>query len=133
MGNLSRLCKILRSAIFRHAIPCALTTFLLASTALAAPVTYTGFTITDGQLGSWTFANARVYLTFQTDTQYVRQTQIEGVDVSYVGFSPLNSCAQVLLLQLARRASLSLAVERRYKRHSHPTRFSSASITTMTG
>jgi hypothetical protein len=93
MGNLSRLCKILRSATFRHAIPRALTTLLLASTALAAPVTYTGFTITDGQLGSWTFTNARVYLTFQTDTQYVQRTQIEGVDVSYIGpFPPQQLC-----------------------------------------
>jgi hypothetical protein len=38
---------------------------------LAKPVTYTGFTITDGKLGSWSFHNARVYLTFQGDTNNV--------------------------------------------------------------
>jgi hypothetical protein len=42
---------------------------LFCAPALAAkPITYTGFTITDGQLGSWAFHNARVYLTLKTDT-----------------------------------------------------------------
>jgi len=43
--------------------------------ALAEPVTYTGFTITDGKLGSWTFHNARVYLTFKGDTNNVKFIQ----------------------------------------------------------
>lgn len=60
----------------------------LVTSALAVPVTYTGFTITDGQLGSWSFTNARVYLTFQTDTSNVQQTQIAGVNLAYVGSYP---------------------------------------------
>jgi hypothetical protein len=43
--------------------------------ALAEPVTYTGFTITDGKLGNWSFHNARVYLTFQSDTTNVQFMQ----------------------------------------------------------
>ena len=45
-----------------------------------APVTYTGFTITDGQLGHWKFQrkfqNARVYLTFKGDTKDVQFVQV---------------------------------------------------------
>jgi hypothetical protein len=48
---------------------------LLASAVSAAPVTYTGFTITDGQLGNWVFHNARVYLTLQGDTNNVQFIQ----------------------------------------------------------
>ncbi len=48
---------------------------LLATPAWAAPVTYTGFTITDGQLGNWVFHNARVYLTFRGDTRNVQFIQ----------------------------------------------------------
>ena len=40
--------------------------------AMAEPVTYTGFTITDGKLGNWSFHNARVYLTFKSDTKNVQ-------------------------------------------------------------
>ena len=38
-------------------------------------MTYTGFTITDGQLGNWQFHNARVYLTFKGDTNNARFIQ----------------------------------------------------------
>jgi hypothetical protein len=53
----------------------ALSAVLLASAAGAAPVTYSGFTITDGQLGTWAFHNARVYLTFHGDTNNVQFIQ----------------------------------------------------------
>jgi len=43
-----------------------------ASPAWATPVTYTGFTITDGTLGSWQFHQARVHLTFHGDTSDVQ-------------------------------------------------------------
>lgn len=43
--------------------------------ALAEPVTYTGFTITDGKLGNWSFHNARVYLMFKSDTTNVQFMQ----------------------------------------------------------
>jgi hypothetical protein len=93
MGDLSRLRIFSRSAPFRLVLACLLVTFLFASNAFAAPVTYTGVTITNGQLGSWTFHNARVYLTLQTDTSYVQQTQISGVNVAYVGpFPPRQLC-----------------------------------------
>ena len=49
----------------------AVITSVLASTVSAGPIKYTGFTITDGQLGSWAFHNARVILTFVSDTKYV--------------------------------------------------------------
>ena len=88
MGHLSRLPIFPWSGAYRRAVTSLLVTFLFASIAYAAPVTYTGVTITDGQLGSWTFHNARVYLTFQTDTSYVQQTQIAGVNVAYVGPFP---------------------------------------------
>ena len=93
MSTLYRLPKIVRSAEARHAFPFVVVTLLFVSTALAAPVTYTGLTITDGQLGSWSFTNARVYLTFQTDTSFVQQTQIAGVNVAYVGpYPPAQLC-----------------------------------------
>jgi hypothetical protein len=47
--------------------------FLTSSLALGQPITYTGFIITDGQLGNWSFHNARVILTFESDTNYVQQ------------------------------------------------------------
>ena len=46
---------------------------LAASLALAEPITYTGFVITDGQLGTWRFHNARVILSFASDTNFVQQ------------------------------------------------------------
>ena len=93
MGDLSRLCIFAWSAAFRPALRCLLVTFLFASTAYAAPVTYTGVTITNGRLGSWTFHNARVYLTLQTDASYVQQTQISGVNLAYLGpFPPQQLC-----------------------------------------
>lgn len=39
------------------------------------PVTYTGFTITDGKLGDWEFHNASVYLRFDGDTSDVQLFQ----------------------------------------------------------
>ena len=56
-----------------------------ASTAFAVPITYSAFTITDGQIGTWKFTNARIFLTYETDTQYVQETTIFGVNVAYVG------------------------------------------------
>jgi len=48
---------------------------LAVCAAMAEPVTYTGFTITDGKLGNWAFHNARVYLTFKSDTKNVQFMQ----------------------------------------------------------
>jgi len=54
---------------------CWLLALLGPSVMRAEPVTYTGFTITSGQLGSWKFHNARVYLTVQGDTNDVQFMQ----------------------------------------------------------
>lgn len=72
----------------RASFLCAVAVLLLASAASAARITYTGFTITDGQLGSWKFHNAQVYLSFETDTSNVQLTQIQNVNVAYVGPFP---------------------------------------------
>jgi hypothetical protein len=58
------------------ALHCALASSLFALAALAEPITYTGFTISHGQLGSWSFQNARVYLTFKSDTANVQFVQV---------------------------------------------------------
>jgi hypothetical protein len=63
--------KMLRRAAFGRVVLCAVIFSLMVSAAVAKPVTYTGFTITDGKLGSWSFHNARVYLTFRGDTNNV--------------------------------------------------------------
>jgi hypothetical protein len=69
--------KALSLGIVLSALVC-----LLVATAAATPVTYTGFTITDGKLGSWSFHNARVYLTLKSDTSFVQfiQPQIDPND-----------------------------------------------------
>ncbi len=58
------------------AVGCLAITIMLGTAANAAPVTYTGFTITDGQLGRWHFHNARVILRFDGDTNNVQFLQI---------------------------------------------------------
>ena len=55
----------------------------LVASAAAVPITYTGFTITDGKIGTHTFHNARVILTFVSDTTYVQQTTILGQSIAY--------------------------------------------------
>ena len=65
----------------------AILILLASSFALGEPITYTGFIITDGQLGAWTFHNARVILTFQSDTQYV-QTLSQGCVGTDAAFNP---------------------------------------------
>jgi hypothetical protein len=74
---------LLKAMILFAAIP-----LVLSVLANAAPITYTALTITDGSLGSWTFHNARVYISFETDTSNVQVTQIAGVNVVYVGPFP---------------------------------------------
>lgn len=75
MKRLSGLQLFANKASFWGCVLCAVAVLLLPSAASAKPITYTGFTITDGQLGSWTFHNARVYLTFQSDTNNVQFMQ----------------------------------------------------------
>lgn len=60
--------------------------FLVAAMATVAanaePITYTGFTIADGKIGTWEFHNARVYLKFESDTKNVQllQLSVPGFD-----------------------------------------------------
>jgi hypothetical protein len=75
MKSLSRSHTFATKASFRRGFLCAVALFFLVAAASAAPVTYTGFTITDGQLGTWAFHNARVYLTFRSDTNNVQFIQ----------------------------------------------------------
>src|ERR1700686_260639 len=81
-----RLPKILRMAAVRCALVCAVMTVVFASAAHAAPITYTGFKITDGQLGSWKFHSARVVLTFESDTSYVQTLTIEQTNI--IAYNP---------------------------------------------
>ncbi len=55
---------------------CVVVMLALVPIGNAVPVTYTGFTITDGQLGRWQFHNARVILRFDGDTNNVQFMQI---------------------------------------------------------
>jgi hypothetical protein len=66
--------SFLRRAVPQGIVLCALVS-LLPSATMAKPVTYTAFTITDGQLGTWAFHNARVYLTLKSDTSFVQFIQ----------------------------------------------------------
>jgi hypothetical protein len=76
MLQVSGLRKILTIAAFRSAPRSVVMALLLASPALAGPITYSGFTITDGKLGSWQFHNARVFLTFESDTNNVQTLNV---------------------------------------------------------
>jgi hypothetical protein len=69
----SRTC--LRKTGLGCAVLSAFIACFAASAAHADPVTYIGFTITDGKIGSWQFHNARVLLTFQSDTSNVQFVQ----------------------------------------------------------
>ena len=64
--------------VFQRYVVCGICFLLLTIAAPAEPITYTGFTITDGRLGLWKFHNARVYLTFQSDTSNVQPMQVPG-------------------------------------------------------
>lgn len=58
------------------AMGCLAMMLALVPTGNAVPVTYTGFTITDGRLGRWQFHNARVILRFDGDTNNVQFLQV---------------------------------------------------------
>lgn len=79
----SALRTLFKAMVLFAAIP-----FVLSALASGVPITYTALTITDGSLGSWTFHNARVYISFETDTSNVQVVQIGGVNVVYVGPFP---------------------------------------------
>ncbi len=68
--------KIIRIAAF-------LGVALMASSVTAEPITYTGFVVADVKLGPSEFRNARVFLTFESDTNNVQLTQIQGVNVAF--------------------------------------------------
>jgi hypothetical protein len=74
----------------------AVITSVLASAVSAEPIKYTGFTITDGQLGSWAFHNARVILSFVSNTNNVH---------SNVAFPPTDITAN---LNIQGRAAITI-------------------------
>jgi hypothetical protein len=78
--HMSRALRLLAAAL-----AASLLALVPALNVAAAPITYNGFTITDGQLGDWKFHNAKVYLTMLADTS-TAQTQSNyagsGVTVS---------------------------------------------------
>jgi hypothetical protein len=77
--------KIVKKSELGRAVLFALIFLGIACGASGKPVTYTGFTITDGKLGSWSFHNARVYLRVDSDTQNVKfmQPNIDPAHPSY--------------------------------------------------
>jgi hypothetical protein len=81
--------KFLRRAAFGRVVLLAAIFSVMVSAAVAKPVTYTGFTITDGKLGSWKFHSARVYLTFQGDTNTVQFIQ-PLIDPAHPGFGTVD-------------------------------------------
>jgi len=81
---------------FGRVVLYAVITSALVSAVSAQPIKYTGFTITDGQLGSWAFHNARVILTFMSDTNNVR---------SNVAFPPTDVTAN---LNIRGRAAIKI-------------------------
>jgi hypothetical protein len=96
MENTYSFGKIVRR-IFRYALPhFAMTTMLLCAALAQQPIKYTGFTITDGQLGSWAFHNARVILTFVSNTNNVH---------SNVAFPPTDITAN---LNIQGRAAITI-------------------------
>ena len=54
-----------------------------------AAITYTGFLITDGQLGTWQFHNARVVLTFQSNTRFIQTVNPTCVQSQNVVYNPV--------------------------------------------
>lgn len=66
------LSRNLRSNVRLFVLATIAPLLMMSALALAQPITYTGFVITDGQLGNWNFYNARVILTFESDTNYVQ-------------------------------------------------------------
>lgn len=58
---------------------------LFISLASAATITYTGYTIADGRLGSWSFKGAQVYINYTGDTNDVQTDFVQGVYVAYNG------------------------------------------------
>jgi hypothetical protein len=63
--------------------------FLLTTTfAASEPITYTGFLITDGQLGAWKFHNARVVLTFESNTKFIQTIPLVCVMNQDVVYDP---------------------------------------------
>lgn len=72
-------------AAFKTGAVCVLVSSWLICLASAAPITYTGYTIADGQLGGWSFHNAQVYLSYTGDANDVQFGNVSGVFVAYTG------------------------------------------------
>jgi hypothetical protein len=76
-------CQTFSIQRIEHILTCIVLALSLVCPALAAPITYTGFTITNGKIGTHVFHNARVILTFVSDTKNVQLTTLLGTNVAY--------------------------------------------------
>jgi hypothetical protein len=87
MKILSCRSHFVQAAAGKTAVLCALVSSVLLSIASAAlaPITYTGYTIASGQLGSWQFKDAQVYLSYTGDANDVQTGYVAGVFVAYNG------------------------------------------------
>lgn len=98
--------------LFLHRTACYLLAlvsmmFLMDETAAAKKVTYKGFTITDGKLGSWRFHNARVYLLFESDTEDVQFIQ-PYIDPN----NPQYGTADILINQTGKASAVIITDDR---------------------
>ena len=102
-GNCFEFVTSTRRAIWGMAAILCITLGMITSAA-AAPVVYTGITIADGQLGNWSFHNARITLRFSGDTNNVQVVQFTD---------PTNgSMAQVAIISQG-RSSITVSTLRR--------------------
>jgi hypothetical protein len=85
---------------------CLATMLMWVSPVTAVPVTYTGVTITDGQLGRWQFHNARVILRFDGDTNNVQFMQVPDPN------DPTNPLADIAINMMG-TASVTVVTGRR--------------------
>jgi len=65
-----------------------ITVLVIACLGVGQPITYTGFVVTDGQLGPWQFHNARVVLTFKSDTNFIQTINPACVGGQNVVYNP---------------------------------------------
>jgi hypothetical protein len=72
----------------RSLVLTVITVLVTACFGFGEPITYTGFIITDGQLGSWQFHNARVVLTFKSDTEFIQAIDPSCVMGQHVVYNP---------------------------------------------
>src|ERR1700736_6372300 len=69
-------CSFLRDLFFSLLV---LTGLAVPAAVSASPIVYTAFTVADGRLGNWSFRDARVVLTQESDTTQVQTISVPGL------------------------------------------------------